>query len=185
MTNRFAAVVAILIALGQLAWASVGSLTPWKGGGFGMFATIDNPRNRLLIVTGTDHTDTDRRVLLDARPLLAVPQFRDEYIQRLLAAPTVGALTELGRAVMKLPLRVIEARQPSSPPVARRSPIWRAALEDFLASPNAVLQLASSSQLDARVELRRVSVSVRGLRFGSTKNQLVIRTIAETTVFAK
>ncbi len=37
-----------LVALGQIALTRVEGLTPWKGGGFGMFSTIDSTSARLL-----------------------------------------------------------------------------------------------------------------------------------------
>jgi hypothetical protein len=34
-------VVLVLVALTQITWAHTSDLTPWKGGGFGMFASVD------------------------------------------------------------------------------------------------------------------------------------------------
>jgi hypothetical protein len=34
-------IVLILVALNQIHWAHTRDLTPWKGGGFGMFASVD------------------------------------------------------------------------------------------------------------------------------------------------
>ncbi len=34
-------VVLIVVALNQITWAHTRDLTPWKGGGFGMFASVD------------------------------------------------------------------------------------------------------------------------------------------------
>jgi len=54
----------IVVATVQLALALTSELTPWKGGGFGMFATVDEPGNRVLEVRVRldEHT---RRVVLD------------------------------------------------------------------------------------------------------------------------
>ncbi|MEZ5943252.1 MAG: hypothetical protein R3C18_17805 [Planctomycetaceae bacterium] len=40
--------VLILVAINQLRLAHETNLSPWKGGGFGMFSTIDSPGERLL-----------------------------------------------------------------------------------------------------------------------------------------
>ena len=40
------AVLLLLVAAGQVYLATRGSLTPWKGGGFGMFSTNDRPDSR-------------------------------------------------------------------------------------------------------------------------------------------
>ena len=47
-------VVMLLIAIGQAAVASSNSLSPWKGGGFGMFATTDHAR--VVMVDGRSVT---------------------------------------------------------------------------------------------------------------------------------
>jgi hypothetical protein len=55
-------VLACGIATGQVAFARLGPLTPWKGGGFGMFATIDTPGTRVLNVRVTDVTGQVHRI---------------------------------------------------------------------------------------------------------------------------
>ena len=42
------------IALVQIAWTHLGSLSPWKGGGFGMFSSVDGPGMRVLQAEGID-----------------------------------------------------------------------------------------------------------------------------------
>ena len=39
----------VLTALGQVALTRAGPLTPWKGGGFGLFSTVDKLENRILL----------------------------------------------------------------------------------------------------------------------------------------
>lgn len=48
------AIVLTLVAFNQIYWASTKNLSPWKGGGFGMFATIDSAGSRLLTCEGVD-----------------------------------------------------------------------------------------------------------------------------------
>jgi hypothetical protein len=47
-------VVALLVAGGQLATSLSGELTPWRGGGFGMFSTLDGFHERRLEVVLVD-----------------------------------------------------------------------------------------------------------------------------------
>lgn len=44
----------ILIAAGQIVQANFMELSPWKGGGFGMFAAIDSPGMRFISVEALD-----------------------------------------------------------------------------------------------------------------------------------
>lgn len=48
----FVPLLLIVIALRQLFLVSTVKLTPWKGGGFGMFSSIDRPSNRVVEVRG-------------------------------------------------------------------------------------------------------------------------------------
>lgn len=43
--------VLVGVALLQLTLAHTVGLTPWKGGGFGMFSTVDSPDYRMVVVT--------------------------------------------------------------------------------------------------------------------------------------
>lgn len=59
-------VVAVAIAVTQVIVASTGTLSPWKGGGFGMFSTLDDPPSRTLRAQVTTDTGV---VHLDVREL--------------------------------------------------------------------------------------------------------------------
>ena len=48
----------IVMALRQLILAQTMGLSPWKGGGFGMFASLDKSQSRLLVIQGITPTRT-------------------------------------------------------------------------------------------------------------------------------
>ena len=52
-------VMLVVVALAQLTLRYTGDLVPWKGGGFGMFSSVDNEWNRVirifLIADGREH----------------------------------------------------------------------------------------------------------------------------------
>src|SRR6185369_10909294 len=79
-------VVLIGVACTQLWLAHAASLTPWSGGGFGMFSTADTRGNRHL------HAFAIR---LGIRRELAIPASFEDRIRRLLACPTDAALRAL------------------------------------------------------------------------------------------
>jgi hypothetical protein len=47
------AALLVLIGIGQVAATGVAALTPWKGGGFGMFSTNDHAAHRTIRITVT------------------------------------------------------------------------------------------------------------------------------------
>jgi hypothetical protein len=84
----------ISVATAQLITARTSLLTPWKGGGFGMFSTVDAPHTRFLRIA-LETPDGDRRVSLpeswreEAAVLRAAPtQARVEALAATLASQT-------------------------------------------------------------------------------------------------
>jgi hypothetical protein len=77
------AVLLVSVALVQLTLAHSLGLTPWKGGGFGMFSTVDQPAFRFVRVEVTDRAGRTLSVAMD--------QYVDDA--------EVGALVERARAM--------------------------------------------------------------------------------------
>ena len=51
------------IAVTQIALTQLAGLSPWLGGGFGMFASLDSPMNRGLTITGLDENGDRVRIM--------------------------------------------------------------------------------------------------------------------------
>lgn len=78
------------IAARQIALTRTDGLTPWKGGGFGMFATLDHiGHRRVRIVVDAP----DRSQAIDPPPSL------DTVVANAVALPTYDNLVRLARAV--------------------------------------------------------------------------------------
>ena len=89
---------AILVAICQMSMALGGTLTPWKGGGFGMFASLDTPPNRKIVVWARDRNDLEYRVTV---PFGRWPGFPSRaFAAQLEAMPTDAQLRVLARAVL-------------------------------------------------------------------------------------
>src|SRR3989304_10387894 len=74
---------AACVAFTQMLVANLGDLSPWRGGGFGMFASTDSPTNRRLLIRATDEAGSEYEV-----------QFASERLAGDLAArPRGGAVT--------------------------------------------------------------------------------------------
>jgi hypothetical protein len=73
----------VTVAVAQLVVAQVSDLTPWRGGGFGMFSTVDGHDARFARIS-LELTDGTLRALNDTA--LAAPSL-DEAITNYLALP--------------------------------------------------------------------------------------------------
>jgi hypothetical protein len=76
----------VLVALHQLGATVYGDLTPWLGGGFGMFATLDTPGNRVI---------SAHLLEPDFRREIVIPESLCDAAERVRAFPTRRRLTEL------------------------------------------------------------------------------------------
>lgn len=103
-----------LVALNQMRLARTTDLTAWKGGGFGMFSTIDRPRARQIrchLVGG--NTDIPLAIPADLKQL-------EESAKNL---PTEKNLIRLGREIAA----TVEDRLPGLETI--RVEVWRRALD--------------------------------------------------------
>lgn len=85
----------VLVACAQMVLVGTHRLTPWKGGGFGMFSTFDRPSTRAL------------RIWLntpDGQALVVRPQF-DVQEQRLLNMPNEALLSDVAAQIAARALR--------------------------------------------------------------------------------
>jgi hypothetical protein len=110
MAGRVLAPAALLtiVAVAQIALAHHAALTPWKGGGFGMFSTLDHGAFRRLsvIVDGPGRSET-----LEIPPSLAVLAARaancpDEWLLRRLADGVAAREARYARAVTRVTVHV-------------------------------------------------------------------------------
>ena len=88
--------ILLLVAALQVTLATRASLSPWKGGGFGMFATTDGSafRRVRLYVDGPDRSEE-----------IAIPLSLDSMASRAALYPSERLLTTLARAVAARELR--------------------------------------------------------------------------------
>jgi hypothetical protein len=82
------------VALHQLGATVYGDLTPWLGGGFGMFATLDTPGNRVI---------SAHLLEPDFRREIVIPESLSDAAERARAFPTRRRLAELARRLAANP----------------------------------------------------------------------------------
>ena len=107
---RVAPALLLAVALVQLALARGAGLSPWSGGGFGMFSTAD-AGGRRHVHASVLRPGLEREV--------AVPPERSDDLLRLLAFPTRARAEGLARALTALP------SPDYGPASAVRIQIWR------------------------------------------------------------
>ena len=91
----------VVVATAQLGLAHAYDLTPWKGGGFGMFSTIDD---RVLVV---EVEVEQQRHSVDAEALAAVVD--GHLIERAVSMPNEAALAGVAEPLLAASWRLPEA----------------------------------------------------------------------------
>lgn len=90
--NRWlASLILITIALLQIYLTQTTHLSPWKGGGFGMFAVVDSPSQRVITAEGITATDLRVTLNLEIEP--------DDY-RRMQALPKIADLNAIGQQLL-------------------------------------------------------------------------------------
>jgi hypothetical protein len=111
-------VLLFLVALGQVYLAHTADLTPWKGGGFGMFSTNDGESR--WVEVRIDGSQGEREI--------EIPDY-DRTANALAAFPTPGRIRVFGH-------RIAEAyREPGEQGVRVRVGIWRPDYDSLTMEP--------------------------------------------------
>jgi hypothetical protein len=107
----------LLVATHHVYQVQANGLTPWKGGGFGMFATLDVRFIRCRLVGEAGERPT--RIPPEAKELAAAVR----------EVPTRDRLRDLAQAVARRLERSAARRPVQSPPRDLRVEVWRAAFD--------------------------------------------------------
>lgn len=91
----------IVVALRQIFLVSTVKLSPWKGGGFGMFSSIDRPSNRVIEVLGLTTTGESIEIDLNFENDVISPQ----QIKLIKTVPKKNLLAKTARQILNSDLR--------------------------------------------------------------------------------
>ena len=108
-TPLIPALLLTAVALLQLAMSTWSTLTPWKGGGFGMFASSDRPETRYLVVIGTDDVQIAYRIVIAFSPSHGTGPFTVNFERLVRTFPTPARLRVLARATLQAALMEVDA----------------------------------------------------------------------------
>ena len=86
----------ILVALRQIFLVHTAGLSPWHGGGFGMFASVDRDERRVFTATLTDCGGQTWPLSLAASPALLSP----EAYTHIITAPSQARLEALAKRLL-------------------------------------------------------------------------------------
>ena len=107
----------LTVALSQMTLARTAYLSPWKGGGFGMFASVDGLPFRWVRLYVSAPARSEE---------LAIPASLEDQAHRVVTWPHRRALEGLARAV------IARERRNQRPVAAVRVEIWRADVSRML-----------------------------------------------------
>jgi hypothetical protein len=111
------AALLLTVALSQMTLARTADLSPWKGGGFGMFASVDGFPFRWVRLYVSAPARSEE---------LAIPASLEDQAHRVVTWPHRRALEGLARAV------IARERRNQRPVAAVRVEIWRADVSPML-----------------------------------------------------
>jgi hypothetical protein len=186
-TTRFQllAIPALLLGIAgnQMRLACSAGLTPWKGGGFGMFATTDGPPRRRIFCEAYDERGQQLLVDLEASPEWA------PVCLRLKCFPSHSALESAARALLERTFVPIDAAPRYT---AERLRAENPGLEIATAEMPPDFQVLRPSQAgDPPPEwgetrrLSRLRLGVYGMDFDALENRVTLRPLSEIVDFAR
>ncbi len=92
----------VIVALAQIWEAKTHNLSPWKGGGFGMFSCIDSPGERFLSLIGECPNGALVRVRRVSDASTSMPSLTPGDLKCLTTNPTRIGLNSLARAMTEI-----------------------------------------------------------------------------------
>jgi hypothetical protein len=92
--------IVVTIASVQLSCALGGTLSPWKGGGFGMFASIDSPTDRFLSIVAFGESGEEYAVDVPFGRFRRPETLSTRYRSYTVIVPSQGRVTNLAATVL-------------------------------------------------------------------------------------
>lgn len=163
--------VLLIVLASHVSLRASSDATPWKGGGFGMFSTIDSPGTRIVRV----ELQSD----LGAVPV-AVPDRLEDQVAGVRAAPSTGRLVRLGEALAAQRWAVPRLAQDAPSASPRDEALHELAVEALSrVVPVEAVQAVDPARFDEsrhrRLDVHAVTVAVLRLEAGTGPGGDVLR----------
>lgn len=173
----------IVVAAAQIGFATRSYLNPWKGGGFGMFASVDRAEGRFLTVIATDADGRRFRVRLPERTAGMATVLQPAFLARTRMSPTQHKLTQIANAVLASDLIISETRTRPVPRRLRTS--YHAEALAGLAATEATVDV-DGSRRGQGLDIREVQAQVLRLAFDIKTDMVAFRPVgASVRVYAR
>jgi hypothetical protein len=155
------------IAVKQVIAAKTGTLTPWKGGGFGMFASTDANTNRFILVTALDDKGSKHVVRLSRDGTQNQSALSARALGRLQSAPTSERASRLAHALIGESFTRVPPSAAALPRRAAASETYGPALERVAPALSVIQPGGRTRALEPSVPVHEIAVRVVRLRFNA------------------
>lgn len=162
--------ILILVALLQFYLARTANLSPWKGGGFGMFAAVDSPSMRVLAAEGLA---TDGQLIR----LDALDSLDDSNYRRILSLPRQIHLEQIASELISekfVPQNI--QRQTTFEKLRRENPKFALQVSEILLENQPLYRLKTPQDPmllnDSVKTLKAIRLQWWSLRFDKNQNRL-------------
>lgn len=150
----FVPILLMVVALRQITLVSTIDLTPWKGGGFGMFSSIDRPSNRVIEVRGL--TATGESIEIDVN--FENDVISEQQVKLVKTVPRKKLLEKTAQKILNSDLRETTIKG-----------LYR------LQAKNE----SSDGQIQSPVNLQRVTIRIWRLQYDRNKNSIWYEPLTE------
>jgi hypothetical protein len=171
---RLVPAVLLTIAMMQVGFARAGTLADWKGGGFGMFATLDRPDNRFLRVTATDRAGQTYLVRVPYGRFPSIPALASAHAARTVAFPTDVRLRAIAEAVLRSHVVGSSGERGRLPARLSHSPFGPVLAQALTLS---AIDVLAPSRAGASPDITEVQAEVIGLRFDPRRHVLAFTAV--------
>ncbi|MGF1486532.1 MAG: hypothetical protein ACFBSE_05400 [Prochloraceae cyanobacterium] len=151
----FVPTLLIVVALRQIILVSAVKLNPWKGGGFGMFSSVDRPSNRVIEVIGS--TATGESIEIDLNFINNV--ISEQEIKLIKTVPRKKNLKKTAQKILNSELRETTIKG-----------LYRLEAKDNY----------SDRQTKSSVNLERVQIRIWRLQYDRERNSIRYEPLTET-----
>ncbi|KST65266.1 hypothetical protein [Mastigocoleus testarum] len=169
--------ILILVALLQFYLAHTANLSPWKGGGFGMFAAVDSPSMRVLAAEGL--AEGGQLIRLDA-----LDSLDNSTIRRILSLPRQIHLEQIASELISekfVPQNV--QRQTTLERLRRENPKFAIQVSGILLKNQPIYRLKTPEDPillnDSVKTLKAIRLQWWSLRFDRNHNRLLAEPLGE------
>jgi hypothetical protein len=179
MTTRLLVLIpaglATAVAVTQMSCALGGSLTPWKGGGFGMFSSVDRPELRALNVVALSPSESFTiKVPATGRGLpggVTLAQLTEVRMH-----PTYRGLADIATAILLA--RVAPEARSADEPNYRLLHSRYSSVATHEPTAHRILEIVTSGQtMEDAFGVQAIEVNVLGVAFAGDRDSIMLTTV--------